>query len=519
MTIFQKVANFALKLVGVKRLSEDPNDSRFNFINNEETIREQHLKEYKIWYVGDAQELDNFYLNRELYGNNKEPYYNRNYKQFFWGLSEKECNIKKIHSGIPRAVIDAVVKGVGNVQFTSKMYQERIDNLCEELDLNSFIVEQVRPLTCAEGYGAIKPTFNKNLSKLPMIQFYEAIDIKYIYEEGILIGIIFKDYYEYQGKNYVLLETRNIANGNSYIKFNLFRLSKSNEATEVPLDTLPSLKNLPVEGYEFKGVNELLAIQCRYKYDPLNKDGGLSLFAGKIGIADDMDQILSVESLTERNSGPVEYYPVDVLKRDKNGTPQLPKVFGRTYVKKPVVPGADGSMEGKIDTSAPDLNFAKYSDAMVQKINLFCLGLISPSSLGNNIARNDNAEAMKEKGVATTITVNDIINKETKFLKKLMQILLMLEDFMTSDSITLNDYSDISVKYKAMANPSFESMAATLAPLASQGLISEKEFVDRLYGDTKSNEEKNIEIEYIKAEKQRDNINFDSLAGDVNGNI
>ena len=48
MTIFQKVANFALRLVGVKRLSEDPNDSRFNFINNEETIRTQELKEYKI---------------------------------------------------------------------------------------------------------------------------------------------------------------------------------------------------------------------------------------------------------------------------------------------------------------------------------------------------------------------------------------------------------------------------------------------------------------------------------------
>lgn len=513
MTIFQKVTNFALKLLGVKKLSEDPNDSRFNFINDEDTIREQKLKEYKIWYVGDAQELDNFYLNRELYGNNKEPYYNRNYKQYFWGLSEKECNIKKIHSGIPRAVADCVVKSVGNVTFESAKWQDRVDELVEELDLSNFVVEQVRPLTAVEGYGAIKPTFNKKVSRLPMVQFYEAIDIKPIFEEGILIGIIFKDYYSYQGKNYVLLETRNVANGNSYIKFNLFRLSKSNEATEVALDTLPSLENLPAEGYIFEGVKEVLGILCRYKFDPLNKEGGLSIYAGKTGIADDMDQILSVESLTERNSGPVEYYPVDLLKRDKNGTPQLPKVFGRTYVKKPTVPGADGGSEGKIDTSAPDLNFSKYSDAMVQKINLFCLGLISPSSLGNNIARNDNAEAMKEKGIATTITVNDIINKETKFLKKLMQLLLMLEDFMESDTIILNDYSDISVKYKAMANPSFESMAQVLAPLASQGLISEKEFVNRLYGDTKSEEEKNKEIKFIQTEKQRDSINF----GDING--
>lgn len=511
MTIFQKVANFALKLVGVRRLSENPNDSRFNFINHEETIIQQHLQEYKIWYIGDAQELDNFYLNREITGNNKEPFYNRNYRQFFWGLSEKECNIKKIHSGIPRAVIDCVVRNVGNIQFESKMWSERVNNLADKLDLNSFVVEQVRPLTCTEGYGAIKPTFNKKLSPLPMVQFYEALDCKYIFEEGILIGIIFKDYYEYAGKKYVLLETRNVADGNSYIKFNLFLLSKSNEATEVPLNTLPTLSGLPVEGYVFKGVNELMAVACRYSFDPLNKEGGLSLLAGKIGIADDMDQLLSVESLTERNSGPVEYYPVDILKRDKNGTPQLPKVFGRTYVKKPTVPGADGSIDGKIDTSAPDLDFSKYSDAMVQKINLFCLGVISPSSLGNNIARNDNAEAMKEKGIATTVTVNNIINKETAFLKQLMKILLMLEDFMQTNTITIQDYSDISVKYKAMANPSFESIAQTLSPLMTSGLMSPKEFVDRLYGDTKSDEEKNAEMAYIEQEKQRDMINFNDI--------
>lgn len=516
MTLMDRVKQRILKFLGMEHLDENPNSPRYQFISNAETVKKQHLDEYRVWYVGDSDELNNFYLNREVSGNAKEPIYNRNVKKYFWGLSQKECDVKKIHSGIPRAAICTLSNAIGSPIITSDLYQNTIDKILRKNHFSVLLNQQARPLTLAEGWGAFKPVFNKAISDTVLIEYYEAQDVEFVVECGIIIGIIYKDYYNYQNRNYVLLETRRIDQEDAIVEYELYRLEKSNEVRHVELEELPDLAKLPKEGYRIRGLKRLLGVPNRYFHDILNKEYGLSILAGKLDICDDMDMILSVESETEKNSGPVEYYPVDLLKRDKNGQPKMPSIFGRKFVKKPVVPSADGGEDGKIDTSAPDLNFDKYSMALIHKVQLFLSGMLSPATMGIDIAKKDNAEAQREKEKVTIMTRDNVIAAETECIKDLIELCLMLQEYMNTGSISLQEY-DISVKYSEFANGSFETRSQILTPMWSQGAISDELFVEKLYGDGMSAREKEEEVAKIKENKQSMDIN--ALGGiDETGN-
>jgi hypothetical protein len=104
MTIFDKIRQRILKMLGVEHLGSNPNSTRFTFINDENTVKRQKLEEVRIWYVGDSDELQNYYTNRDLSGNAREPIYNRSKPNYFWGIAVGELPVKKVHSGIPRAI-------------------------------------------------------------------------------------------------------------------------------------------------------------------------------------------------------------------------------------------------------------------------------------------------------------------------------------------------------------------------------------------------------------------------------
>lgn len=512
MTINEKVKNEIYNLLGYQKI-QNPTDERYLFIGDEERVRLQKLEECRVWYLGSSDELDNFYLAREAGENAKEPIYNRNKKRYFWSLSEQECDIKKIHTGIPKAAINTLVNCIQDFDITCEACQDKIDAIVENNNLAVLFNQKARPLTFAEGDGAFKVCFDKRLSKTPIIQYYEAKDVDFAVKGGLIVGIIYKDYYKYQNKNYVLIEIRTMKDNNAFIKFELYKIEKSEEIIPVELNAIPELADLPKEGYIIEGLGEILGVQNKYFNDPLDDVRGLSILAGKIDIADDMDMLASIESMTEQNSGPVEYYPSDMLKRDKNGKPQLPKVFGRRFVKKPGVPGPDGQGDNKIDTSAPQLNFEQYHNALTAKTNLFLSGWLSPASFTCDLANKDNAEAQREREKVTIMTRNNVIAMEEKIIKKLMKICLMIQEYLDTGIITVQDY-DISVKYSEFASPTFETKAQTLYPMYTAGAISEEMYVDKLYGDSLSETEKLREINSLKQKSQESNF-MNSMEGSL----
>lgn len=507
MTLFEKIKQRILNFLGLEHLSTDPNSDRYTFINDINTVKRQKVDEVRIWYVGDSDELQNYYTNRDLSGNAKEPIYNRNKPNYFWGIAVGENAIKKVHSGIPRAIVDTLSNAIGMPYINSE--DEAQDELISKIiEVNGFtgkLTQEARPLTLVEGWGGWKVIFDKNLCDYPILQYYEGKDVEYVVKSGMIIGMIFKDYYKYKGKDYVLLETRRICDNNSLIEFELYRLDKSNTVTRVPLTEIEELSNLPEDGYCIEGLKKVLGVPSRYFFDIFDKDHGRSIFTGKLDIFDDIDQCLSQASQTDRVSTPVEYYPVDVLERDKNGNTKMPSVYNRQFVESVSFPDGDGNLHGEIKTTQPQLNFDQYISRFKALIDVAITGILSPASMGIDVAKKDNADAQREKEKVTIFTRNNVIDAEEKQLKELFTIALILKDFMDNGTISIKEY-DISVKYCEFANPTFESMSKILLPMLTSGGISVEMYIDKLYGDSLSDEEKQAEIEKIKEMQERDNL-------------
>lgn len=522
MTIFDKIKQRILQFLGLRKLDDNPNSDRYTFINDENTVKRQKLDECRIWYVGDSDELQNYYTNRDLSGNAKEPIYNRNKPNYFWGISVQEQPIKKVHSGVPRAIVDTLSNIIGMPSITCSN-PEQNEKLQKILEVNRYtfkLTQEARPLTFVEGWGGWKIVFDKTLCNQPIIQYYEGKDVEYVVKNGIVIGMIFKDFYKYKGKDYVLMETRRVGEKEtdkldetgkpikitgSFIEYELYRLDPSNSVTQVPLETIEELNELPKEGYFIPNLKKMLAVPSRYFYDVFDKDHGRSIFTGKIDIFDDIDQCLSQASQTDRVSTPVEYYPVDLMERGANGETKLPSVYNRQFIKSVSYPDGDGKLQGEIKTSQPQLNFEQYITRLKALIDVALTGILSPASMGVDISKKDNAEAQREKEKVTMFTRDNVIDSETKQQKELFNLALMMQEYMDTEQISMQEH-DISVKYCEFANPTYETMASILLPMLAQGGISVEMYVDKLYGDSLSEQEKQDEIEKIKARQQQDNI-------------
>ena len=64
MTLIERIKQRILKFLGLEHLSDNPNSERYTFINDEETVKRQHLDECRIWYIGDSDELQNYYTTK-----------------------------------------------------------------------------------------------------------------------------------------------------------------------------------------------------------------------------------------------------------------------------------------------------------------------------------------------------------------------------------------------------------------------------------------------------------------------
>lgn len=512
MNIIEAVKRRILKFLGIEKLADNPNGERYTYICDEDNIKQQQLNECKIWYTGNSDELLNYYTNQTNYGNAKEPIFNRNKTNYFWAISTTEGNIKRVHSGLPNAIVSTLsnITGIPTVKIEDEKTSETLQDILDKNDISNLLTYQQIPLTLAEGWGAFKINFDKELSDVPIIEYYEAQNVEFVYKSGILIGIIFKDYYKYKNKDYVLFETRRVANGNSYIEYELFKLERNDEVTPVELNTIPELENLDPMGIVIPNFNKILGVATKFYYDPLNKNYGKSIYSGKIDLFDDLDQILSQTSQTVRVSTPVEYYPVDLLERQYNGEPKMPKVYNRQFIKKEVTPDGDGVTDGTIQTTQPQLNFTEYSEEAMDKVNFILMGILSPATLGIDVSKKDNALAQREKEKITIMTRNNIIDRETKILKELYSLCLSVQEYMTTGSITLKDY-DISVKFDEFANPSFEEELQILGSAWNEGQLSTEKYVNLLWQDKLSEEDKEKEIAWLDNHAMQDNL----MLGDI----
>lgn len=500
MNIIDRIRQRILHFLHIEHLAENPQSERFTYINDIDEVDLQKQIENWTWYKGDSDELLNYYTNQDAFGFSQDPIYNRNRRNYFWALSATEASIKRVHSGVPRAIVDTLTNLIGTPIVTIDKNDASV--VLKKINFDEKINQEQIPFTLVLGHGAFKVIIDEHFD-YPIIRFYNGENVKSVCKEGQVIGIIYKDFYRYKDKDYLLLETRRInERGNSCIEYELFRLKANNDVTPVSLGEVPELAHL--KDIEIPNYKRILGVASRFFKDPDRPDYGRSIFAGKIDLFDDLDQSLSQRSQTCRVSTPVEYYPADLLKFDRNGNAVLPHCYNRQFMQKAGgAPNGDGMVDAEIQTTQPQLNFEQYNSEQRAILDQILIGILSPATMGIDLSKDDNADAQREKEKVSTMTRNNIIVSEENIIKELMQIVLDMADYMKKGSIDLKE-REISVKFPAFANPSFESLSKYLTPMWTAGAISTKMYVEKLYGDSLSPEEKEQEIKWLDENRQQD---------------
>ena len=504
MTLLEKIRSKVLGMVGLAKDDKSEED-RLTFINDSERITKARLREYNIWYYGDGDELLNFYTHQNITEYNVEPWYSRNKRNYFWSISSTENDIKRSHSGQPRNIVDTLVAIVKypKIEATGTV----LDQILKDCNFKNIYKGQQLPLTLVEGWGCYKINWDLDISEYPYPVYYRAENVDFVIKAGRIIGVIFKDYYtDGDNRKYLLLETRSCKTLDNkrclVIERELFKADRSGDFITPIYDfsEVPELAGMDKK-VVFENMKHLLAVPSILFDNTSNAGGyGRSIFTGKIDLFDDLDQCLSQAANTVRRSTAVEYYNTDFLERDsETGMPKQPKSYDRKYVMYAGQRGADGGSTSSepVQVTQPNLDFAQYSDQAIQILIQIINGVMSPATLGIDIAKKDNAEAQREKEKVTIFTRNWIIDSETDIVKSVCEQLLCAYEYMKTGKITKFDYN-ITVKYSEFADDSYENKLEKLGEAFDSELLSEKMFMDRLYGDSLSAEEYERELNWLK---------------------
>lgn len=435
----------------------------------------------RIWERGDGDEISQLY--KSLPGDNN--------KVRFWAAVPTVGNdINKLHTGLPgimsRIITDIVIADMNAVSLADK-YKDSWDKIAEDNAFDSLIEEAVKGILVV-GDGAFKISIDPNLTEYPIIEFIPGDQLEYIYERSRLKEIVFRTVYVRDRIKYVLEERY----GRGYIKSDLLKDGKS-----VPLNSISDTENLNEE-ITFDG-NFMMAQQFMAFKSNKYKGRGKSIFDGKSDSFDSLDEAWSQWMDALRRGRSKEYIPESMLPRDpKTGSILAPNAFDHSYIKvdKPMNEGSDP----EISVKQPAIPHESYLATYITALDLCLQGVLSPSTLGIDVKKLDNADAQREKEKVTLYTRNKIVQAVQTAIPQLVDKVIKVWHLQQNKTVTDEDIK-ADVAFGEYANPSFESQVETVGKGKTQGIMSIEACVEELYGDSKDDRWKEEEVARLKAEQ------------------
>ncbi|MFR8313777.1 MAG: hypothetical protein ACLVBP_16305 [Ruminococcus sp.] len=131
----------------------------------------------------------------------------------------------------------------------------------------------------------------------------------------------------------------------------------------------------------------------------------------------------------------------------------------------------------------------------ITALDLCLQGVISPSTLGIDTKKLDNAEAQREKEKTTLYTRNAIVKALQEVLPGVVSMCINADNILHNKSI---EEVKVNIPFGEYANPSFESQVETVAKAKQGGIMSIERCVEELYGDTLDDHCKEEEIARLK---------------------
>ena len=125
--------------------------------------------------------------------------------------------------------------------------------------------------------------------------------------------------------------------------------------------------------------------------------------------------------------------------------------------------------------------------------------MISPSTLGIDTKKLDNAEAQREKEKTTLYTRNAIVEAIQETLPEVVAMCINANNILLHGGV--KEEVEVNIPFGEYANPSFESQVETVAKAKQGGIMSIERCVEELYGDSLDEHCKEEEITRLKAEQ------------------
>lgn len=437
----------------------------------------------RIWYRGDSNELEQFYEQNAEYAD----------KYKFWSSkSTPGMEMRKIHTGVPaltvRTLAAVVLPDMGEFEFSSENEkQKRIWKDIAKPENNNFAdkIEDAIKETLYIGDGAFKVSIDTELSKYPILEWYAGDRVEIIRKKDKVREVIFKTPYSGGGKTYVLNEIY----GYGYVKNELYLDNR-----QVPLTTLQITDSLEDVTFD-KSV--MLAVPMMFYKSAKYEGRGGSIFDGKVDSYDALDEVWSQWMDALRAGRAKTYIPDCLVPRDpKTGAAITPNPFDNRYF------AAEGDQrEGQknvISTDQPSIPHDSYQASYCTALDLCLQGIISPSTLGIDVKKLDNAEAQREKEKTTLYTRNIIVETLQTVLPQVVSMCINAYHLMKNEAV---ESVEVNLPFGEYANPSFESQVETVGKAKQRGIMSIERCVEELYGDSLDDNCKKEEIARLKAEQ------------------
>nr|WP_206703607.1 capsid protein [Paenibacillus alvei] len=443
---------------------------------------ETNVLRNRLWYRGDPSELDQFY---------KQTASDSVSKSRFWAaVPSDDLAIRKIHSGLPAMIAerlsDIVVADLDGIELENEEQTGLWDEIAKDNDFDELVGESIVE-TLVAGDGAFKITLDTEITDYPIIEFYSGDQVNYKRARGRLQDVIFYTDYRFKDKDYRLEETF----GRGYVRCRLLNA----DGKEVALSSVPDTAELASE-ITFDG-DFIMAVPLAFFRSKKWKGRGKSIFDSKADSFDALDEVISQWVDAIRAGRVQKYIPEDLIpKNPQNGALMKPNPFDNQFIRVGSVMAEDA--KGQIDMVQPAILYEAFVASYASALDMCLQCIVSPSTLGIDLKKLDNAEAQREKEKATLYTRGKIIERLNEVIPQLVEVALKVYDTMRGRSA--GEYKP-SIKFGEYASPSFDSVVETVGKARTLGIMSVKRAVEELYGDTWTDEEKAEEVQRLKDEQ------------------
>lgn len=241
----------------------------------------------------------------------------------------------------------------------------------------------------------------------------------------------------------------------------------------------------------------MLAVPVKVLNSVTYKNRGKALFDNKTDVLDGLDEVISQWMDAVRMGRIKRYIPDNLIPRDPDTGELLPaNPFDNDFI----AIGSDMSEKAnqQVEISQPQISYEAYVSSYTNFLDMVLQGIMSPSTLGIDLKKTDNAESQREKEKVTLHVRDKIVDTLNETLPALFKVILQCYDLMCGNRP--GEY-DITVKFGEYASPDFGTTVDTVGKAKQYGVMSLETSVDQLYGDTWTQEEKAAEVERLKAEQ------------------